>query len=454
MEKREAKSKWDELAREIGADISPEKEQLVESPPVAESAASEPPSQRAAARSTAPKRPAGWDNLASEFGLPTPEAVAEPVIDEVPAETKSVADDVSEVEMPRRERKSDERPPRERHDRTHQRRGGRSRDRGDARREPPRERGGRSRGGRRQDHSGDRSQRGHREERRPRRQRAERETRDKPVEGEGRESWEERGERERGDEREVRTDFERRELEDQRDEVRASVPPEVGEEPPKPAPAVSLWQKIFGSPAEPARVPSESAPHEEVERARTSAADEEDRIGDTSDMGARSIDERLSDAEVGGKPADVESTSDESDVSEARQRRPRRRRRGRGGRGDRRTDAQADETRRGGSTVHESVHEDDFDELIPADERFEADDRDELADGAELADEEGDSGSDRTASTRSRAALQRSIPSWDEAIGYIVDLNMQARSQRRQSSHTASRSGSGRGRPSRDRRKN
>ena len=52
------------------------------------------------------------------------------------------------------------------------------------------------------------------------------------------------------------------------------------------------------------------------------------------------------------------------------------------------------------------------------------------------------------------AALQRSIPSWDEAIGFIVDANMQSRSQRRPPSRSGgggsrdngSRGGRGRGR--------
>src|SRR5687767_9695828 len=80
MEKQEVKSKWDELAREIGAEISPEREQLVEAvTPPAEAEANIAPKPRTSARPPAPKRPAGWDNLASEFGLP----VAEPVVEEV-----------------------------------------------------------------------------------------------------------------------------------------------------------------------------------------------------------------------------------------------------------------------------------------------------------------------------------------------------------------------------------
>jgi hypothetical protein len=48
--------------------------------------------------------------------------------------------------------------------------------------------------------------------------------------------------------------------------------------------------------------------------------------------------------------------------------------------------------------------------------------------------------------SRRRSALQRSIPSWDEAIGFIVESNMQSRSQRRQSPHPGSRSQSPRNR--------
>jgi hypothetical protein len=46
---------------------------------------------------------------------------------------------------------------------------------------------------------------------------------------------------------------------------------------------------------------------------------------------------------------------------------------------------------------------------------------------------------------RSKAA-QRAIPSWEEAIGFIVDTNMQSRSQRRPPSRSQSR-GPARGRP-------
>jgi hypothetical protein len=50
------------------------------------------------------------------------------------------------------------------------------------------------------------------------------------------------------------------------------------------------------------------------------------------------------------------------------------------------------------------------------------------------------------------SAAQRAIPSWDDAIGFIVESNMQNRSHRRAPSRSDSHGGSTRGR-SRGRRK-
>jgi hypothetical protein len=68
-------------------------------------------------------------------------------------------------------------------------------------------------------------------------------------------------------------------------------------------------------------------------------------------------------------------------------------------------------------------------------------------------DDDGDEGVATGAGISRSAALQRSIPSWDEAIGFIVDTNMQSRSQRRPptrpgggSRDNGSRGGRGRGR--------
>jgi hypothetical protein len=84
---------------------------------------------------------------------------------------------------------------------------------------------------------------------------------------------------------------------------------------------------------------------------------------------------------------------------------------------------------------------------------------DDDADGSlEDADDDGDdsNGVATGAGTSRSAALQRSIPSWDEAIGFIVDTNMQSRSQRRPQSRSAggSRDNGSRGGRGRGRRKN
>jgi hypothetical protein len=70
-----------------------------------------------------------------------------------------------------------------------------------------------------------------------------------------------------------------------------------------------------------------------------------------------------------------------------------------------------------------------------------------LTDGelSDLGDDEDDDevGAD---GSRSRSVLQRAIPSWDEAIGFIVDTNLSARTQRRPPSRSGPRDNGGRGR--------
>jgi hypothetical protein len=80
------------------------------------------------------------------------------------------------------------------------------------------------------------------------------------------------------------------------------------------------------------------------------------------------------------------------------------------------------------------------------------DDAEDSLDNGEPDDGEGDEVVSGAGASRSSSALQRSIPSWDEAIGFIVDTNMQARAQRRPPSRSGGRDNSSRGR-SRGRRK-
>jgi hypothetical protein len=67
--------------------------------------------------------------------------------------------------------------------------------------------------------------------------------------------------------------------------------------------------------------------------------------------------------------------------------------------------------------------------------------------GADLSAEADIDGEESGAGSSRRAALQRAIPSWAEAIGFIVESNMSTRSQRRPSARSGGgREGSSRGR--------
>jgi hypothetical protein len=143
----------------------------------------------------------------------------------------------------------------------------------------------------------------------------------------------------------------------------------------------------------------------------------------------------------------VVRADEDATETERRRGRSRRRRRGRGRRSDRRQEeerAAVGESERVAFTEDESHEDDEFGELGVEDEELsvQATHADTDVNGAADESENG-----QTLSGRSKAA-QRAIPSWEEAIGFIVDSNMQNRSQRRPSSR-----GESRGR-SRGRRKN
>jgi hypothetical protein len=67
-----------------------------------------------------------------------------------------------------------------------------------------------------------------------------------------------------------------------------------------------------------------------------------------------------------------------------------------------------------------------------------------LDDEAEVS-EIGDQVPAGASSSHGRSVLQRSIPSWDEAIGFIVDANMQTRTRQRPASSSGGQRGGGRG---------
>lgn len=104
MEKEEAKSNWDDLARELGADVpsEPEPPERPHSPPGGENEPSEVasgPAKSSAKRPPPPRKPAGWDELADSFGLQRP-------AEEPPEPKKRPA-----KEPPEPKRRSAEEPP-------------------------------------------------------------------------------------------------------------------------------------------------------------------------------------------------------------------------------------------------------------------------------------------------------------------------------------------------------
>jgi ribonuclease E len=430
MENQEYKSKWDDLARDLGANISPGAETQDQSPPPPQ-AASQPTSKPAATPPAAPPKrsAADWNKLAGDLGIAPVEPIEpEPIVSKSPRATQPPPPlPKAEIDLPVREAseaedrpKRPERPERQRDERGRGRQTS-SRSRGDrsSREEGPKPAGEAQRPRSRRDRSDrDRSERG-----RPR-------------------------------EREV---SERREIAPENRERRNTPPPErqvaapppEREEPPKPA-AVSLWHKIFGAPAEPAAPleektypsfdpderPNESGRREGFESARRPAENE------------LSGDDFIDELERDDSPA---TAGDDASTEEEKRTRPRRRRRG--GRGRKASDRPArpprDKTADDESPADAAVDNDDFGGIESLRGN---DDEDNLnADDEFLGNGDADGDLDADALPNRRRA-ERAIPSWDEAIGFIVDSNLQTRSQRRPPSRSQSRSDQPRGR-SRGRRK-
>lgn len=464
MEKQEHKSKWDELAREIGADISPEterREQAVstttDSPT---SAPKRPEPTDDAVRPPLPKKQAAnWNMLAGELGLPPipedepvaverpPQAEQRPVLREslTPSPKADREEQIEEQESstPQREQA------RERSDRGE--RGGRGGQPRDSQRqdgERPGQRRGAGRG--RREEGGDgrevsgrgRSQRGRGRQESGRGRDETRGGRD-----EQQRRREPRESRERDEQRSMEFTEEVQEVTEV-ESIQIESTPAPPAEPPAKSPAVSLWHKIFGSPAEqtakmPEPAPSEPAWNDDlysesstVSRDELFAATGEEELvaGEFDDMATRG--ERTDFAE-GEAPSD-----------ELKRGRSRRRRRGGRGRkpGERQSERAAAPLQQESEGIEDLGVELDVDDDADDSATFE-DGADPL--GSDLDIDDGD-GEPAELGGRRGSAAQRAIPSWDEAIGFIVDTNMQSRSQRR----PAPRSGSGpRGR-SRGRRKN
>lgn len=483
MEKQENKSNWDDLAREIGAEISPDiiqREQVASSRSESDIVAAKPVESETTEHVAPPKRAAtDWNSLVTGLGLPPLPPEPEPEPAPKPAPPKRVA----AREEPRRERSTEQeerpaereerQPARERQQRQDSRRErsrGRGRDEDTRSRREEREprdveEGARSRRSEREPREGEeesreRPERGGRGRRGRGGQRRSPRERDPRGERAGREDRVERGGREGSDERidvEIEESVTREEPRDWNDtrEIRASraeeepvrseervvEPPRrsepVREEPLKSA-AISLWHKIFGTPAEQEAKLTE----ERVEVPETVAPldfrDEPTDAGGFVDVQAdeKPADDFAVEAERGEEQG--ATTEDESDE---RRRGRSRRRRGRG-RGRRPESAEA------GDAANESVRERGRRSATSDGRRRRRDEDDDDVESLEdqISEEgTGDDGEEELVGVGEsrRSALQRAIPSWEEAISFIVDANMQNRSQRKPSRPGSRENGGG-----------
>jgi len=389
MEKQEFKSKWDELARDLGAEIPPETLEREQARSVSTTGTVEPttadrtPTAATVSRPAPKHSSADWDKLAGDLGLPPVEPAASLL--EAPSEERQTVSPPPEISR----KPTAERPPRE--------------PRQPPQRREPREKQSESSGNRRKPSSRNRG----------------------PAKRSDETS---RTERAAAAEHEVPT-----------------PPAEKREDPAKPA-SVSLWHKIFGSPTGQSATLSDmpSKPKEGFETRDEPVAISGDEIRSLSgaDVTAAPGVEELDYDEVTKPAEDAEASAQ----TEQRPGRVRRRRRGGRGRGSEQGEGRRREKREIETSRDTPEADDDFDDLRLDDSAADDLDSDTLAD--KLAADEYSNGEDvgATDADRSKAA-QRAIPSWDEAIGFIVDSNMQSRSQRRPPSRSPSRGGSSRGRP-------
>ncbi|MCI0492412.1 MAG: hypothetical protein L0Z07_05710, partial [Planctomycetes bacterium] len=224
------------------------------------------------------------------------------------------------------------------------------------------------------------------------------------------------------------------------------------EETPKTS-SISLWHKIFGLPADQTAKLADARPSDEEAREASEAEAPAGPFGGGSSRTAEVA--REMQREVEADAGTDETRIDESTEEPGRDRPRRRRRGGRRTSKQRERGAEDRETRPMDPTGESG--EEAFDEGFGFDDEFggEPARREEPTDSeisAEVADD--DLGIDQEAPSQgARPASHRGIPSWEEAIGTIVDLNLQSRAQRKQTPASSSRQGSSRGRP-RGRRRN
>jgi hypothetical protein len=444
MENQEIKSKWDDLAREIGAELSAEAQQRAEThAAVSEGDETGAAESLRAPRAPLPKKPAAdWAGLAGELGLPPLEE--EPLAVEKPSAKPTPRDDDREPRSRQshmRETESREFQPREQVPREARPRG------------PRRGRGGGQRRDRRDDQrEGGESGERRRERSGPRRDReASRRQENRPGPSDERR---EHGEPQREAARP--RDFGAESSDEPFHEpppLAEATSPTPEREPAAKSPAVSLWHKIFGAPVEPVVETAETPPED------VSVLDEtQDERESQSEFGGSEI-RSLSGQDVTAAGfvedrSDLSATEDQGEQAERSRGRSRRRRRG--GRGRKSSGRQ-----REGRSAEPRIHEQGGDDQVDADFDDLGDDMDSQTDNDNLMESrpaDGDTdlddldGEQAPSHTRSMSAAQRAIPTWDDAIGFIVESNMQSRSQRPRPSRSDSR-GNSRGRSRGGRRK-
>jgi hypothetical protein len=208
-----------------------------------------------------------------------------------------------------------------------------------------------------------------------------------------------------------------------------------------------LWQKIFGSPT-PKSEDAPPAPGIDREEAAETGRREFEAGEPAIEERTEPFADRAGTMDAGADVGDEVMTEQPTDERKRRRSRRGRGRQGRESQGERPRTRPGDGRRRDADLL-ETPGADDFDDLsddISRDDDFAA----AIGDDEDSASENGDGSATGEAGAGGRSAGHRSIPSWEDAIGMIVDANLQARPQRRSSGGSGQR---GRPRGGRRRRK-
>jgi ribonuclease E len=215
---------------------------------------------------------------------------------------------------------------------------------------------------------------------------------------------------------------------------------------------MSLWHRIFGSPEQQTKKISEKptgdepTEHEgkgEAARSEEPPVYRDEVVEKTSAVADVAFEEPVARQDAGEPGSEEEG--------QPRRRRPRRRRRGRGGRkSDEASDREKPAPRGGDRSAESEQKAGPPRHAAPDDLDLDDEDDDDLNDNFLDEDEsdedgDGDTGEERSSSGRVIPPSHRNMPTWEEAIGVIVETNLQTRSERKRSPRPSSQGGSSRG---------